>query len=143
MMIDFVYGSYGVHTVAHTVAWISYFRGIARHAWPRPSRMPDKSRCKLFKETISMSGRLLSVCSSGVSMESERLDSSALGSFAPSAELDTEVVMHGMVNAESVAAVGVYISPLTRTHEEEAAAPSSCKHTDAKAKNTHARISIS
>jgi hypothetical protein len=56
-----------------------------------------------------MSSWLLPVCSSGVSMESERLDSCALGSFAPSAELDTEVVVHGMDNAESTAAVGVHI----------------------------------
>jgi hypothetical protein len=26
LIIDFVYGSYGLHTVAHTVAWTGYFR---------------------------------------------------------------------------------------------------------------------
>jgi hypothetical protein len=49
-------------------------------------------------------------------MESERLDSSALGSLAPSTELDTEVVVHAMDNADSQASA---VTKLSRTQESE------------------------
>jgi hypothetical protein len=65
--------------------------------------MPNYRPYKLSKETPSVSIRLLSVYLSGVSMETERLDSSSLASFAPSTELDTEVLVHAMDNAESQA----------------------------------------
>jgi hypothetical protein len=78
----------------------------------------------------------------------ESLDSSGLGSFPLSSELDAEFehsmendVENSMHNDESQALAVRKVSFL-RAPEQEAAATQSCKHTDAQAKNTHAHISI-
>jgi hypothetical protein len=58
----------------------------------------------------------LTVCLSLVSMERKHSDSGPLGSFKPSNELDTEVVVHAMDNAESQA---LAVRKISRTQKLE------------------------